>query len=80
MPGTVGEEVLRPFLDLLEGTSVPLETFVEAGPRLANALQSHSKSLFLCDDGSWQGVWHLEHLTDSEAVTWGLWVASRTKS
>jgi hypothetical protein len=81
MPATnSGEEVLRPFLDLLAGTPVPEETLVEAGRRLANALQSHGKSLFLCDDGPWQGVWHLQHLTDAEAVTWGLWVASKTKS
>jgi hypothetical protein len=81
MPATnSGEEVLRPFLDLLDGTPVPEETLVEGGRRLANGILSHGESLFLCDDGPWQGVWYLEHLTDAEAVTWGLWVASRTKS
>jgi hypothetical protein len=80
MPATNSGEVLRPFLDLLDGTAVPQETLVEAGRRLANGLLSHGQSLFLCDDGPWQGVWDLEHLTDAEAVTWGLWVASKTMS
>lgn len=70
---------MRPFLDFLDGASVPPETLVEAGRKLAEGLVNSGHPVFLCGDGPWQGVWVLDRLTDTQAITWGLWVASKVR-
>jgi hypothetical protein len=73
------EETMRPFLDFLDGASVPPEKLVEAGRKLAEGLVNSGHPVFLCGDGPWQGVWVLDRLTDTQAITWGLWVASKVR-
>jgi hypothetical protein len=77
--GTGQEETLRPFLDFLDGESVLPETLVAAGRTLAEGLVKSGHPVFLCGDGPWQGVWVLDRLTDVQAITWGLWVATRVR-
>ena len=70
-------DALRPFLTVLDGTPVPLAELVAGGRRMAEVLVSYGRPVSLCADDHWAGVWDLERLTDEEAASWGLWVATK---
>lgn len=71
-------DAMGPFLKVLEGTPVALSELVAEGRRMARVLVAHGLPVTLCADDHWAGVWDLERLTDSEAASWGLWVAMKT--
>lgn len=71
------QDALQPFLTVLDGTPVPLAELVAGGRRMAEALVSYGRPVTLCADDHWAGVWDLERLTDEEAASWGLWVATK---
>lgn len=72
-------EALRPFLTALQGTPVPEAELIVAGRRIVSVLVAHGRSVILCGDHRWAGVWDLAALTDDEAVSFGLWVASKVR-
>lgn len=72
-------EVIRPLLAALDGAPVPRAELVEAGRKLADALVTQGHPVSLIEDGRWAGVWELDRLTDEEAVTWGMWVATKAR-
>lgn len=76
---TPRREVLRPFLDVLDGTPVAHEDLAVAGRTIAEVLVDHGRPVILCGDNHWAGVWDLERITDDEAVSWGLWVAMKVR-
>jgi hypothetical protein len=71
--------LLSPFLACLDGEPTPMADLVTAGRRLARGLILRGRSVILCGEGPWTGVWDLDRLTDEEAVSWGLWVATRVR-
>jgi hypothetical protein len=73
---TIEADVIEPFVRVLEGRPVPYGDLVRGGRMLAGALVARGKTLAVSTDEPWAGVWDLEHLTDSEAVEWGLCVAT----
>jgi hypothetical protein len=74
------QDILAPFLAVLRGAVVPYRELVRAGRMIAGALVSQGKPVAFCMDTHWAGVWDLERLTDSEAVDWGLWVATQAST
>jgi hypothetical protein len=68
---------LRSLVTFLEVKPVPYQELVAAGRKLAQALVSRGRTIILCGESEWAGVWDLERLTDGEAVDWGLWVARK---
>jgi hypothetical protein len=80
LPGMVRRrELLRPFASFLEGEPTQAADMVAAGRILARVLIEHGRPVIVCGDGGWAGVWNLERLTDTEAVSWGLWVTMKVR-
>jgi hypothetical protein len=71
--------LLSPFLACLDGEPTPKADLVSAGRRLARGLVLRGRSVIICEDGPWTGVWDLDRLTDEEAVAWGLCVATKVR-
>jgi hypothetical protein len=71
--------LLAPFLECLEGKPTPKADLVTAGRKLALGLVLRDRPIVVCGDGPWAGVWDLEKLTDSEAVSWGLCIATKVR-
>jgi hypothetical protein len=72
--------LLASFLEWLEGKPTPKADLATAGRKLARALILRDRAIVVCGDGPWAGVWDLEKLTDSEAVAWGLWIATKIRA
>jgi hypothetical protein len=80
-PDSVGHPtLLHPFLQCLDGKPTPKVDLVMAGKKLARGLILRDRPVILCGEGPWAGVWDLERLTDSEAVAWGLWIATKVRA
>jgi hypothetical protein len=60
---------LRPFLAFLDGEPTQTADLVAAGRILARIMVDQGRAVIICGDGAWAGVWDLEQLTDTEAVT-----------
>jgi hypothetical protein len=79
LEGTGHPSLLAPFLECLDGKPTPKADLVAAGRKLARGLILRDRPLILIGDGTWAGVWDLEKLTDSEAVAWGFWIATKVR-
>jgi hypothetical protein len=80
LPGQVRRRgFLRPFLAFLDGEPTQTADLVAAGRILARIVVDQDRPVIVCGDGAWAGVWDLEQLTDTEAVTWGLWIAMKVR-
>jgi hypothetical protein len=80
LPGVVRHPAsLGSILAFLDGTPTPAPDLVSAGRTLARARIGRGRPVIVCGDGAWAGVWDLEQLTDTEAVTWGLWIAMKVR-